>query len=39
LAFDIAKKILAKDGIYVKTKKDIELLEDVIEAFIYKTKK
>jgi hypothetical protein len=36
LALDIARKILAKDGIYIKTRDDEDLLSDVIESVVNK---
>lgn len=36
LAMDITKKILAKDGIIIKSRNDEELLSDVIESVVFK---
>ncbi|MEW6606886.1 MAG: phage holin, LLH family [bacterium] len=35
LAVDIAKKILAKDGIIIKSREDEDLLSDVVESVVF----
>ncbi|MFH1563428.1 MAG: phage holin, LLH family [Nitrospirota bacterium] len=36
LSMDIAKKILAKDGILIKSRDDEDLLSDIIESVVFK---
>lgn len=36
LAMDITKKILAKDGIIIKSRDDEDLLSDIIESVVFK---
>jgi len=39
LAMDITKKMLAKDGIIIKTRDDEDLLSDIIESMVFKLNK
>lgn len=39
LAIDITKKMLAKDGIIIKSRDDEELLSDIIESVVFKLNK
>lgn len=39
LAIDITKKILAKDGIIIKSRDDEDLLSDIIESVVFKLNK
>ncbi len=36
LAMDISRKILAKDGILIKSREDEDLLSDIIESVVFK---